>query len=494
MTKKRQATAKVEEVMTSWINRRSMTFLGVVRSTVWVCGSALLGSGLLVGSGLLNAQVAAGTAPESTFGKTIDRTQMAERVKQEYLHAWTGYRTAAWGHDELMPLSGKAHDWYGVSLHMTEIDGLDTMLLMGLTKEAQEAQADLDKNLSFDQDIYVKNFEITIRCLGGLESAYEISGDKRLLALAQDLGDRLLPAFRSPTGIPYPFVNLKTGKVKGVETDPASSALLPEFGTLSRLTGKPVYYDAAKRAMLAVWKRRSSVGLLGGTINVETGKWTDTTATVGSGTDSFYEYALKCWLLFGDKDMQTMWEQAKGPINQYLADEVRSGFWYGEAEMTTGQRRTQNYGALDAFFPALLALDGDMSRAQRLQQSNFQMWTAYGIEPEVMNYTTFEVSDAGYQLRPEMIESTYYLHHLTGDPLYEHMGQMYYDSLVRWCRTPNAYAALSDVRTKTQKDDMESFFFAETLKYLYLLYAPDATVDWKHTVFNTEAHPLKRFD
>ena len=114
---------------------------------------------------------------------------MAERVKQQYLHAWNSYKQNAWGHDELNPLSLKPHDWYGVSLHMTEIDGLDTMLVMGLQQQAQEAQDDLDRNLSFDQDIYVKNFEITIRCLGGLLSSYEITGDQRLLDLAEDLGN-----------------------------------------------------------------------------------------------------------------------------------------------------------------------------------------------------------------------------------------------------------------------------------------------------------------
>ena len=134
------------------------------------------------------------------------------------------------------------------------------MLLMGLDKQAAEAQQDIDKHLSFDQDIYVKNFEITIRCLGGLLSEYEATNDPQLLKLATDLGRRLLPAFHSPTGMPYEFVNLRTGKVRGAVTNPAEVALLPEFGTLSKLTGEPVYYDAAKRAMTELWKRRSSIG------------------------------------------------------------------------------------------------------------------------------------------------------------------------------------------------------------------------------------------
>lgn len=421
----------------------------------------------------------------------VEDPAMAERVKQGYLHAWNSYKQDAWGHDELNPLSRKPHDWYGVSLHITEIDGLDTMLVMGLQQQAQETQDDLDRNLSFDQDIYVKNFEITIRCLGGLLSSYEMTGDHRLLDLAEDLGKRLLPAFHSPTGMPYEFVNLRTGKVRGAVTNPAEVALLPEFGTLSKLTAKPIYYDTAKRAMAELWKRRSALDLLGSSINVETGQWVDPTATVGSGTDSFYEYTLKSALLFGDKDLDTMWKQSIAAINANLAEDLRSGLWYGQKDLHTGKRLSQDYGSLDAYFAAVLVLGGDLDRAQKLQRSNFQMWTISGIEPEVLNYSTLKITNPAYHLRPEIIESTYYLYHATGDPLYQQMGRTYYDSLEKWCRTPAAYAELSDVRSKTQVDDMESFFFAETLKYLYLLYAPPETVNWQKLIFNTEGHPLK---
>src|SRR6202012_1471457 len=151
---------------------------------------------------------------------------MASRVRTEYLHAWQGYHTYAWGHDALMPLSKKPHDWYGVSLHMTQIDGLDTMLLMGLDKQAAEAQQDIDKHLSFDQDIYVKNFEITIRCLGGLLSEDEATNAPQPPRLRTDLRRRLLPPFPAPTGMPFESVNLRPGKGRGAVTNPAEVALL----------------------------------------------------------------------------------------------------------------------------------------------------------------------------------------------------------------------------------------------------------------------------
>src|SRR5881296_2741828 len=190
--------------------------------------------------------------------------QLAARVRTEFLHAWNNYERYAWGHDALRPLSKTAHDWYGQSLLMTPVDALDTLILMHLDAEAARARSLIVNNLSFDRDIYVKNFEVTIRLLGGLLSSYELTGDKRLLNLAEDLGRRLLPVFNSPTGLPYRYVNLKTGKVRGEVTNPAEAGtLLIEFGTLAQLTHKQIFYDKAKRAFVELYNRRSPIGLVG---------------------------------------------------------------------------------------------------------------------------------------------------------------------------------------------------------------------------------------
>src|ERR1700758_976797 len=171
-----------------------------------------------------------------------DARELAARVRTEFLHAWNNYERYAWGHDALRPLSKTPHDWYGQSLLMTPVDALDTLVVMHLDAEAAKARSLILSDLFFDRDIYVKNFEITIRLLGGLLSGYQLTGDKRLVNLAEDLGNRLLPAFNSPTGLPYVYVNLRTGKVKGVESGPAEAgSLLLEFGTLAKLTGKQIY-------------------------------------------------------------------------------------------------------------------------------------------------------------------------------------------------------------------------------------------------------------
>jgi glycosyl hydrolase family 47 len=418
---------------------------------------------------------------------------MALQVRSEFLYAWNAYKQYAWEHDELKPLSKGHHDWYSKSLLMTPVDALDTMIIMGLNDEADKTREFIVKNLSFDQDIEVKNFEITIRLLGGLLSSYQLSGDERLLDLADNLGHRLLPVFNSPTGMPYMYVNLKTGKTRGVESNPAEiGTLLLEFGTLSKLSGKPIYYEKAKRALTELYSRRSAIGLVGSSINVESGKWIDTTSHISGGIDSYYEYLLKSWLLFEDKDCKKMWETSVKAVNKYLADNTRNGLWYSQVDMNTGKRISTQYGALDAFFAAVLARSGDLERAKRLEESSYKMWTTFGIEPETLDYMTMKAVSPGYQLRPEIIESAYYLAFYTKDPRYQEMGSTFILSLVRYCKTDAGFAALSNVETKSKRDSMESYFLAETLKYLYLLFAPRETLDLNKVVFNTEAHPLRK--
>jgi len=423
-----------------------------------------------------------------------DRAALAAKTRAEFLHALDGYRKYAAGFDELLPLSKAGKNWHdGHTLLMTPVDALDTMLVMGLKKEADQARAELVKDLHFDQDIEVKNFEITIRILGGLLSSYQMTGDKRLLALADDLGTRLLPVFNSPTGMPYMFVNLKTGKTRGAVSNPAEiGTLVLEFGTLSKLTGKEIYFTKAKKALVELYKRRDpKTGLVGEGINVETGAWTSSASHVGGAIDSYYEYLAKCARLFGDPDCETMSRESLASVNRYLADDSPRGLWYGSADMTTGARTETTFGSLQAFFPSLLAFTGDLDRAKRLQDSAFRMWSLHGIEPESLDYKEMKVTGAGYQLRPEIVESAYYLYHYTQDPKYLAMGETILSDLIRHCRTEAGYTVLKDVVTKEKGDLMHSFFLAETLKYLYLLFDPRA-IDFDKIVFNTEAHPLRR--
>ena len=442
---------------------------------------------------LLKCSHAQNVKTQNGIQDSINKVHLAEEVKKEFLHAWNGYKKYAWGHDALLPLSKGYRDWYGVSLYMTPVDAFDTMKLMKLEDQANETKALILDSLSFNHDISVQTFEITIRLLGGLLSCYNLDGDKKFLNLAEDLGKRLLPSFDSKTGMPFRYVNLISGKTDGNVSNPAEiGTLMIEFGTLSKLTQNPIYYKKAKKAVVELFKRRSKLDLVGSSINVETGEWVNTTSHIRGGIDSYYEYLLKSWLLFGDNDFKEMWETSIKAVNKYLADSSETGFWFAQADMNSGQRTSTNFGALDAFFPAVLALNGNLKLAESLEASCFKMWNLEGIEPETINFNTMEITSPYYVLRPEIIESAYYLYHFTHDEKYLQMGKTFFDNVIKYCKTDEGFAALESVITKEKSDDMESFFLAETMKYFYLLFAPENTLNFNEIVFNTEAHPIPK--
>ncbi|MCA1828477.1 MAG: glycoside hydrolase family 47 protein [Myxococcales bacterium] len=430
------------------------------------------------------------------FGCTAARSVPAEPVdlaaaaREAVQHAWNGYHRYAWGHDELKPLTRTARDWAAEPLLITPVDALDTLILLGLAPEAEEARAYIDAHLSFDKDVEVKNFEIVIRVLGGLLSAHELTGDPRLLALADDLGRRLLPVFDSPTRMPYVKINLRTGKTSNAKSNPAEiGTLLLEFGTLARLTGNDLYYRKAKTALVELFSRRSKIGLFGDEIDVETGAWLSRESHIGGGIDSFYEYLIKAWLLFGDEDCKRMFDETIAAVNHWVADESHDGLWYGVVDMETGRRIRTEYGALEAFFPAVLVLAGDLDRARRLEESSFRMWTSGRTEADVFDYSTMRPTHPTWPLRPEIAESAFYLAAATREPRWNAMGHRFMRDIDACCRIEAGYTVLDDVKTGEQGDLMPSFFLAETLKYLWLLGAPDA-IDLHKLVFNTEAHPF----
>ena len=159
--------------------------------------------------------------------QTVTAEDMAARVKMEFVHAWDGYKTYAWGHDGLRPVSKTSYDWYGTPFYLTALEAMDTMTLMGLHEEADSTREFIATHLSFDKDVYVDVFEFTIRIMGSLLTNYQLSRDHRLLDLADDLGRRMLPAFITGTGLPYREVNLKTGAVE-IEQISAPRPALPK--------------------------------------------------------------------------------------------------------------------------------------------------------------------------------------------------------------------------------------------------------------------------
>jgi mannosidase alpha-like ER degradation enhancer 2 len=421
-----------------------------------------------------------------------ERKAMREKVIDACRHAWQGYKDYAWGFDELQPLTKKGKNWYKHSLLMTPVDAFDTFILLGMKKEAEEAKQLILSQLNFDIDDRVQLFEITIRLLGGLQSAYELDGDKRFLALAEDLANRLLPAFRTPTGMPCINVHLQTGALKDSINNPAEiGTLMLEFGHLSKLTGNAKYYNTAKKAIMEVYRHRSAIGLMGLQIDVSTGEWKNKESCIGAYIDSYYEYLFKAWKLFGDKDFKAAWDTHQKAISAHLISKQPNGWFLTHVNMDTGKEINPAYGALDAFYAGLCAYSGDVATAKEVQKANWYMWTTFNMEPEEFNFKTNSVLSPYYILRPENLESCFYLYRYTKDDQYLWMGKRIVDDIITHCRYETGFSSLKNVSTFERANSMQSFFFAETLKYAYLLFAPEQAIDLKKIVFNTEAHPLQ---
>lgn len=289
---------------------------------------------------------------------------LRENARQLFFHGFDNYMEHAFPEDELRPLSckGQGSDKLNAGnvgrndvcgdFALTLIDTLDAFPILGDQDTFEKAVRDVIDTVTFDVDSKVQIFEVTIRVLGGLLSAHQFATstkmnstiawyDNELLTLAVDLGDRLLPAFDSPTGIPYPRINLRYGLgglalAETTETCAAGAGtLVLEFAALSRLTGDPIYEKVAIRSFTAIWERRLELGLVGNTIDVKTGIWTTSSTSVGAGVDSFYEYALKAWIFTGNDYFYDVWNQSHAAISAHVADDenfllrnvhVRTGF------------------------------------------------------------------------------------------------------------------------------------------------------------------------
>ncbi|KAI9195331.1 hypothetical protein LWI28_013903 [Acer negundo] len=441
-------------------------------------------------------------------GVTSDEArQLRDEVREMFYHAFDGYMEHAFPLDELRPLSCGGEDSLG-GYALTLIDSLDTLALLGDRERFASSVEWIGKNIQFDINKTVSLFETSIRVLGGLLSAHLIASDyatgmkipsydNQLLNLAEDLARRLLPAFDTPTGIPFGSVNLLHG-VDEHESKITSTAgggtLTLEFGVLSRLTNDSIFEQVTKNAVLGIWARRSKLNLVGAHINVFTGEWTQKDAGIGTSIDSFYEYLLKAYLLFGDEEYLYIFQESYAAAMHYLFNDP----WYVEVNMDSAAIVWPVFNSLQAFWPGLQVLAGDIDPAIRTHAAFFSVWKRYGFTPEGFNLATLTVQHGqkSYPLRPELIESTYWLYKATRDPRYLAAGRDMIASLQFGARCPCGYCHISDVEFHKKEDHMESFFLAETVKYLWLLFdlavGPENLVEngpYKY-IFSTEGHLL----
>ncbi|TKY51937.1 alpha-mannosidase I MNS4 [Spatholobus suberectus] len=433
--------------------------------------------------------------------------QLRDEVRDMFYHAFNGYMDHAFPLDELRPLSCAGEDTLG-GYALTLIDSLDTLALLGDRQRFAASVEWIGKNLRFDINKTVSVFETTIRVVGGLLSAHLIATDyatgmrvplydNQLLNLAEDLARRLLPAFDTPTGIPFGSVNLLHGVDKHeskITSTAGGGTLTLEFGVLSHLTNDPVFEQVTKNAVHGLWARRSKLNLVGAHINVFTGEWTQKDAGIGTSIDSFYEYLLKAYLLFGDEEYLYIFREAYTAAMHYLYHDP----WYVEVNMDSAAIVWPLFNSLQAFWPGLQVLAGDINPAIRTHAAFMSVWRRYGFTPEGFNLASLSVQHGqeSYPLRPELIESTYWLYKATRDPRYLDAGRDMVASLQYGTRCPCGYCHISDVEHHNQEDHMESFFLAETVKYLWLLFdlavGPDNLVEngpYKY-IFSTEGHLL----
>ncbi|XP_070706993.1 endoplasmic reticulum mannosyl-oligosaccharide 1,2-alpha-mannosidase [Pempheris klunzingeri] len=454
--------------------------------------------------------------PLEVSNGTVDRL---EAVRDAFRHAWKGYKDHAWGHDELKPISKSFGEWFGLGL--TLIDSLDTMWIMGLKEEFAEAKTWIENELTFNKNVDVNLFETTIRILGGLLSTYHLTGDPLFQEKAKDLGSRLMPAFKTPSKIPFSDVNLGKGTAHPPRWTSDSTlaevtSIQLEFRELSRLTQDPQYQEVVNEVMKLVHKLPGKQdGLVPMFINTNSGQFTHKGVfTLGARADSYYEYLLKQWIQGGktEDDLLEDYLQAVEGVKKHL---VRQS---GPSRLTfvgelSHNRFNPKMDHLVCFLPGTLALGahnglpGDhMDLAVELMETCHQMYKQMetGLSPEIVHFSlqandgrdvVVKPADRHNLLRPETVESLFYMYRFTKDSKYRDWAWEILQSFNKYTKVSGGgYTSINNVRDPINpgpRDKMESFFLGETLKYLYLLFSDDMELlSLDKYVFNTEAHPV----
>lgn len=449
-----------------------------------------------------------------------DIREKRDKIKEMMKHAWDNYRQYGWGHNELKPIARKGHSTniFGNSqMGATIVDALDTLYIMGLLEEFRDGQDWVTNNLDFGVNSEVSVFEVNIRFIGGLLAAYYLSGQEVFKNKAVLLAEKLLPAFNTPTGIPWAMVNLKSGVGRNWGWASAGSSILAEFGTLhlefvhlTYLTGNPVYYNKVMHIRKLLQKMDRPNGLYPNYLNPRTGRWGQHHTSVGGLGDSFYEYLLKAWLVSDRTDLEarSMYDNAIEAIEKHLIRKSNGGLTFiGEWKNGHLERKM---GHLTCFAGGMLALGADGSpedKAGHYLQLGAEIAhtchesydrTVLKLGPEAFKFdggaeaVAVRQNEKYYILRPEVIETYWYMWRFTHDPKYRNWGWEAAQAIDKYCRVSGGFSGLKDVYSSAPAYDdvQQSFFLAETLKYLYLLFSSDDLLPLDNWVFNTEAHPL----
>ena len=422
----------------------------------------------------------------------------ADDVRSELRHTWRSYRRFAWGHDQLLPVSGGHSEFFDDAhpVGLSIVEALGTLYLMGLDDELADGVAWIKDNLDFsgvNADVQV--FETNIRMVGGLLSGYLCTGERALLDNARKIADILLPCFtESPTGLPYRRVNPSTGEVTGTVNVLAEiGTIITEFGTLSRLVHDDRYHRAAKKALKAVYDRRSPLDLVGSELDITTGEWTNPTAEVDPPVDSFFEYLWDGWDLFHDRDLKAWYDTLTAGVLEHERERFGGHLWFHRADMNTGAAQGRETSELTSFYAGLLAQSGHLREGEAYHDAWASVLHDLPLLPEGYDYGTGKATDPGNQLRPEYVDSAFNLWLLTRKELYRERAYDYYMRQKRASRVPNGWTIVTDVTASpvTHGDLTPGYWWAEQMKYWYLMFADCPRFDYRDNYLSTEGAVLR---
>ncbi|KAH7324681.1 glycoside hydrolase family 47 protein [Stachybotrys elegans] len=496
------------------------------------------------------------SGPSIKFPRVQARSSAAEQdpsaetrkeiIKAKFAKSWDAYREHAWPQDELKPLSArKAQSLHGWSAQI--VDALDTLWIMGMKDEfhkAVEHVALIDWSRTNDWSINV--FEVAIRYLGGLLAAYDLSGEAALLAKAVELGDVLYAAFDTPNRMPlrwFSYGSAMRGRNVAAErmSGAAGGTMSLEFTRLTQLTSDPKYYDAAERVkqFFYKWQKKTKIpGIWPTTINWRDGLMEGERFSLGAGMDSMYEYLPKMAALLGGLDDEykqmtldsfnvlkrralfrpmtpnkenilltgiAVWREGKILINpevQHLA--CHTGGMYALAGklfsrkdyMDVAARVTRGCVWAYKSFPTGIMPEKSRVATCPMQEAPCKYDTRRFENPESENLPGgfLSVRDSRYLLRPEAIESVFYMWRTTGDQVWRDVAWDMWEAIVKETETDLAFASIEDVMVQSgpKIDSMETFWMGETLKYFYLIFEDESVIDLDEWILNTEAHPIRR--
>ncbi|KAM4772077.1 mannosyl-oligosaccharide 1,2-alpha-mannosidase IA [Rhinophrynus dorsalis] len=445
--------------------------------------------------------------------------QKRDKIKEMMKFSWDNYKQYAWGLNELKPIQKQGHssNLFGNIQGATIVDALDTLYIMEMKDEFKDAKEWVEKNLEFNVNAEVSVFEVNIRFVGGLLSAYYISGEEVFRRKAVELGEKLLPAFNTPTGIPWALLNIKSGIGRNWPWASGGSSILAEFGTLhlefihlSQVSGNPIFAEKVMNIRKVLNRLDKPQGLYPNYLNPSSGQWGQHHVSVGGLGDSFYEYLLKAWLMSDrtDEEAKKMYYDAVQAIETHLIRKSSSGLTY-IAEWKGGLLE-HKMGHLTCFAGGMFALGADgapddktghhIELGAEIARTCHESYdrTTMKLGPEAFRFDggveaiATRQNEKYYILRPEVIETYMYMWRFTHDPKYRQWGWEAVQALEKYCRVEGGYSGVRDVYSSHPNHDdvQQSFYLAETLKYLYLLFSDDDLLPLEHWIFNTEAHPL----